>query len=87
MIDVDQKVLENTIQPMGIHTIKAKYIIQMCQRLLAVYDGVVPKDFCEIRKFVGIGWKIGLVTLYEGYQINAGIAVDTHLLKIFKTLG
>ncbi len=34
-----------------------------------------------------MGRKIGLVTLYEAYRVTAGIAVDTHLLKIFSALG
>ena len=36
-------------------------------------------------KLPGVGSKIALVTLHEGYSIVEGIAADSRLVKIFQT--
>ncbi len=87
MSEISRTTLELLIWPVGIQKIKARNLINMSRYLLQEEHGIVPRVYGCITKITGVGRKIGLVTLYEAYKINAGIAVDTHLLKIFSALG
>ena len=87
MSDISRTTLELLIWPVGIQNIKAQNPINMARYLMREEHGIVPAEFKQIKKIRGVGRKIGLVTLYEAYGVNAGIAVDTHLLKIFSALG
>ncbi len=60
---------------------KAKNIIAAAKRIVAEYDGKVPKSERELVTLPGVGYKTAHVVLGELYDIWEGIATDTHVRR------
>ena len=78
--------LEEIIKPTGFYKNKAKNILATSQILVKQYASQVPNDMNELIKLPGVGRKTANVVLSNGYGINAGIVVDTHVKRISKLL-
>ena len=55
--------------------------------LVDEYNGEPPKSLKELTKLAGIGEKTANVFLNDLYQMNSGIGVDTHVLRVSNRLG
>jgi endonuclease-3 len=74
--------VEALIRPTGFFRSKAKSI-QGCARALAEeHGGEVPRSMEAMVKLRGVGRKTANVVLGHAYDINEGIAVDTHVLRV-----
>jgi len=78
--------LEEIIKPTGFYKNKAKNILATSQILVKQYTSQVPNDMNELIKLPGVGRKTANVVLSNGYGINTGIVVDTHVKRISKLL-
>jgi endonuclease-3 len=85
--DADLKELEEVIRSTGFYHNKAKNLKVSCQILVEKFSGQVPKTMPELLELPGVARKTANVVLYNSYDITAGIAVDTHVMRLAKRLG
>ncbi len=78
------KQIEKEISSINYYRNKAKYIYQT-SKILSQKE--IPKNISELTKLPGIGYKTAAVFLNEYYQMNAGIAVDTHVKRVTNRIG
>lgn len=80
--------LERLVQSTGFYRQKAKNIRAAAQRIVDVYDGVVPDTVAELATMPGAARKTANVVVSACFPQNAeGIAVDTHVQRIARRLG
>ena len=77
--------VENIIKPVGTFKRKAEYIVEISDRLLRDYNGIVPNNREYLESLPGVGRKTCNVVLSNIYNIPA-IAVDTHVSRVSKRL-
>ena len=78
--------LQELIYSTGFYRNKAKNIIATAQLLLQNYNGVLPRNMAELIKLPGVARKTANILLGEYYNIQEGIAVDTHVKCISNRL-
>jgi endonuclease III len=86
MLKVPLNKIEQAIYPVGFYRTKAKSIHQICQRLLDVYEGVVPDCIDELVTLAGVGRKTANLVVTVGYG-KPGICVDIHVHRISNRWG
>lgn len=84
--NIDVKVLEKAIYPVGFYANKAKQIVELSKKLVNEYNSEVPCDIEELCKFNGVGRKTANLVLSEGFNKPA-ICVDVHVHRIMNRLG
>lgn len=65
---------------------KAEHLVQMAQRLVAVYDGQVPDNIDDLQTLQGVGRKTANVVCAVIWN-QPTMAVDTHIFRISDRLG
>jgi endonuclease-3 len=83
---VSREELANDIRSTGFFNNKAKSIIGAAKRILAEYNGKVPKTIDELLTVPGAARKTANVVLGTAYGIASGIVVDTHVQRISRRL-
>ena len=86
MVQLDRQTVEQAIYPVGFYRTKALQILDISQRLLDEFDGIVPDDIETLITFHGVGRKTANLVLSEGYGLPA-ICVDTHVHRISNRWG
>lgn len=79
--------LERDIQSLGFFRNKAKSIKACCAALVERHGGQVPRTLEELTALAGVGRKTANVVLGNAFGINAGIVVDTHVIRLSNRLG
>jgi endonuclease III len=79
--------LENIIRSTGFFRAKAKSLIGFAKGLVESHRGEVPRTMAELVPLPGIGRKTANVVLGHAYDVNEGIAVDTHVRRVANRLG
>ena len=85
--DADIKELETDIHSTGFYHNKAKNLKACCQLLVEKFHGQVPKTMEELIELPGVARKTANIVLYNAYGVTAGIAVDTHVMRLSQRLG
>ena len=70
------------VHGVGFHNAKAKYIKKSTERLIEVFNSVVPSNMKDLTSLCGIGPKMGFLYLQVAEGKSEGIAVDTHVHRI-----
>ncbi|MBQ3719366.1 MAG: endonuclease III [Methanomicrobium sp.] len=83
----DQEDVEEIIRSTGFYHAKAKNIIAASKMLRDDFDSEVPRTIEELTKLPGVGRKTANIVLSHAYDINDGIAVDTHVKRLAGRLG
>jgi len=65
---------------------KAKHLVGMAQKLVELFDGVVPEDIEDLQKLPGVGRKTANVIASVVYNKPA-MAVDTHVFRVADRIG
>lgn len=65
---------------------KAKHLVGMAQKLIELYNGVVPDDVDDLQKLPGVGRKTANVIVSVVYNKPA-LAVDTHVFRVAARIG
>lgn len=86
-VRVPRSELEKDVQSCGTFRMKARAIQEACQRLIDVYGGVMPRTIAELTTLRGVGRKTASVILAAAFDINEGIAVDTHVQRVAQRMG
>lgn len=81
------KDLEKQIKSIGLYRTKAKNIKASSKVILKKFDGKVPRTMDELLELPGVGRKTANVVLSNAFNINEGIAVDTHVRRLALELG
>jgi len=74
--------LQEDIRTTGFFRNKTKSIQGACAMLIDEFHGQVPKTMDELLKLPGVARKTANVVLGVGYEIAAGIVVDTHVTRV-----
>lgn len=86
-VTVSRKDLEKDIHSCGTYRNKAKFIQEMCARLISHHHGKVPQSMEELTALQGVGRKTASIILWACFGKNEGIAVDTHVIRVSQRLG
>lgn len=86
MVQLPRARIQRAIYPVGFYRTKAKQIHEICQRLLAHYQGKVPDSIEELLTLKGVGRKTANLVVTVGYA-KPGICVDTHVHRITNRWG
>ena len=77
--------IEDIIHSIGLYKNKAKHVLEITNKLLDEYNGVLPSDKDVLQTFPGVGNKTAGVIRAEIFKIP-DLPVDTHILRISKRL-
>lgn len=80
--DANLREFEQDIFSTGFYRNKAKNCIDAAKMVLEKFNGELPRTQKELEMIPGVGRKTANVILGNLYSIAAGIAVDTHVLRI-----
>lgn len=86
ILGLGQVNLQKKIRTCGLSNTKAKNILRTCDKLLAEYNGVVPKEMESLLTLPGVGRKTANVVMSCAFNIPA-IAVDTHVFRVSRRIG
>jgi endonuclease-3 len=79
--------IEEAIKSTGFFRNKAKSIKNCCRALVVKHGGQVPRTMEELTRLDGVGRKTANVVLGNAFNMNIGIAVDTHVMRLTQRLG
>jgi endonuclease-3 len=79
--------VEEIIRSTGFFRAKTRSIVGLAQGLVERHGGEVPRSMAYLVKLPGIGRKTANVVLGHAFDVNEGIAVDTHVLRVAGRLG
>ncbi|MBI2621364.1 MAG: endonuclease III [Candidatus Levybacteria bacterium] len=78
---------EKDIKRIGLYRGKAKNIKSALEIVSKQYGGKLPDSMEELVKLPGVGRKTANVLLFNIYEKNEGIAVDTHVKRLSNLFG
>ena len=84
---VSQATLEKEIRSTGFFRNKAKNIRAAAAKILADFDGQVPRTMDELLTLPGVARKTANCVLGNAYGLAEGIVVDTHVARLAIRLG
>jgi len=79
--------LEKAISSLGFFRNKTKSIQNCCRALVERHGGEVPRSMEELTQLAGVGRKTANVVLGNAFNINEGIVVDTHVMRLSQRFG
>ena len=79
--------LEKLVYSTGYYKAKAKNLKAAAQKLLADFNGRVPKTMEELITIPGVGRKTANVFLHVWYEEASGVVVDTHIHRVSNRTG
>jgi len=81
----DRTVLEEEIRSTGFYRNKAKAIQECCQKIVARFEGKVPRALEDLLTLPGVGRKTANILRGNAYG-QAAIGVDTHVARLAERL-
>jgi endonuclease III len=87
LADANPDDVERLIKPTGFFRNKTKSIMGAAKAITANFGGDVPRTMDDLTSLPGVGRKTANVVLGNAFDINVGIVVDTHVLRLSKRLG
>lgn len=85
--EADPVELEEAIRSTGFYRNKAKSVIGCSRKIMEEFDGQVPQTMQELITLPGVWRKTANIVLSNALGITAGIAVDTHVMRVVNRLG
>ena len=82
----DVAALERDISRVNFYRNKAKSIRGACRMILERFGGKVPDRMEDLVELPGVARKTANVILGNAYHIQAGIVVDTHVMRVSQRL-
>ena len=78
--------LESILRPLGFQRAKTGHLLGIGEKLVADFEGQVPRTVKELTSLPGVGRKTALVVLGNAFGIP-GLTVDTHFGRLMQRLG
>jgi endonuclease-3 len=85
--DVPLQKLQQDINSINFYKTKAKNIQNAAQMTIEKFNANVPRTMEELISLPGVARKTANIVLYNAYNVNEGIAVDTHVKRLASRLG
>ena len=82
MAEASTEELEALVRSTGFYRNKAKSLKNASQLLVDDHAGVVPRSMDELLTLPGVARKTANVILGNAYDMNEGMAVDTHVMRL-----
>ncbi len=79
--------LERDISRVNFYRNKAKSIQGACRMMVQEFDGKVPDRMEDLVRLPGVARKTANVILGNAFGVQAGIVVDTHVMRLSQRLG
>ncbi|MDP3989251.1 MAG: endonuclease III [bacterium] len=79
--------IEKIIRPVNYYKTKAWHVKATMQKICTEYGGHVPHTMHELLTLPGVGRKTANVVLGNLFDIQEGIAVDTHVQRLVRLWG
>jgi endonuclease-3 len=79
--------LEQDISRVNFYRNKAKSIQGACRMIVEEFGGKVPKRMEDLVRLPGVARKTANVVLGNAFGVEAGIVVDTHVMRLSQRLG
>jgi endonuclease-3 len=79
--------LQKDMSSINFYKTKAKNIHEAAKMIVDRFDSKVPKTMEELINLPGVARKTANIILSNAYEINEGIAVDTHVKRLTFRLG
>jgi endonuclease III len=79
--------LEQDVHSTGFYHNKAKNLKACCKLLVERFHSQVPKTMEDLLELPGVARKTANIVLYNAYGVTAGVAVDTHVMRLSQRLG
>ncbi len=86
ILELGEEGLKNFIKTIGLFNTKATHIMALCQKLVELHNGEVPKTRAELENLAGVGRKTANVILNTAFG-EPTIAVDTHIFRVANRIG
>ncbi len=86
MAEATREDLESLVGSLGLFRQKAKNLLATARILVTEHDGEVPATMDELTALPGVARKTANVVLANGFGINAGVVVDTHVTRLARRL-
>jgi endonuclease-3 len=83
--DIDE--LKRYVKSTGFYNAKSKHIQETCRIIIEKHNGNVPSTMAELLELPGVARKTANIVLSNAYDVNDGIAVDTHVKRLSFRLG
>ncbi len=80
-------ILERDISKVNFYRNKAKSIKSACQLLVERFGGNVPNRMDDLIQLPGVARKTANVVLGNAFDVQAGIVVDTHVMRLSQRIG
>jgi len=80
-------VLRKDISSINFYNNKARNIQASARMVMEQFGSKVPKTMDELTRLPGVARKTANIILFNGYGMNEGIAVDTHVKRVSLRLG
>lgn len=77
--------VQEIIHQLGFYRVKSQHIIELSQKLMDDFNGVVPNNMDDFTKLPGVGRKTANVVLGNAFGIP-GFPVDTHVMRVTSRL-
>lgn len=85
--DADVSTLRRYLKGINFYKTKARHLRSAARMIVDKFGGKVPRTLAELMELDGVGRKVANVVLSDGYGIDEGIAVDTHVALTSRRLG
>lgn len=79
--------LERDISRVNFYRNKARSITSACQLIVDRFGGKVPDRMDDLLQLPGVARKTANVVLGNAFHLQAGIVVDTHVMRVSQRLG
>jgi endonuclease III len=86
MLALGEEKVRDYIRTIGLYRNKAKNVIALSEKLIAEFDGVVPRTRAELESLPGAGRKTANVVLNMAFGEHT-MAVDTHVFRVGNRTG
>ena len=81
------RTIEKEVYATGFYKSKARYLKETGKILEKDFRGRVPDSLEDLLTLKGVAHKVAYLILSKAYGKNAGVAVDTHVLRLAPRLG
>ena len=85
--NADLTALEQNIARVNFYRNKAKSIKGACQLIVEQFGGRVPNRMDDLLELPGVARKTANVILGNAFHVQAGIVVDTHVMRLSQRIG
>ncbi|MBI2104350.1 MAG: endonuclease III [Candidatus Omnitrophica bacterium] len=85
--EADLAALERDLSRVNFYRNKARSIQRACRLLVDRFGGKVPDRMEDLLELPGVARKTANVVLGNAFRVQAGIVVDTHVMRVSQRLG